>query len=128
MQELNDYLQGQIQSLRPFHAGVFRELLEEFWNRTRLEEFSPLNSEREINFLKAMSLDNWGTVDLWEIETAGIEFNLQAEFDNDPDMDPIIWESKVTYSMVKPLDDDQMQNLIDALDEAIDQTFEGDWN
>lgn len=86
--ELNEYLQTQINGLSPYYLNVFNYLVNEYHHRTHLEEFAPTNPERGINYVKEMILDFWGGTeeDLWGCQTVGLEFNLQAEIDNNPEL------------------------------------------
>ena len=83
---LNDYLEGQISVLSPKYLRAFEIFLDEYFHRTGSPEFAPENPERRVNFLKECAVNFWCVSDLWEIEAKGIEFNLQGDLDNIPDL------------------------------------------
>ena len=87
---LEDHLRAELSGLSPYYSRVFDYLLEEYFHRTHLDELEPSNSLRRVNYLIELGTHFWNCADLWEIQTIGIEFNLQAELDNNPELLEVI--------------------------------------
>lgn len=85
---LDQYLAGELYGLSAGYRRVFDDILGELWHRTGLPEYDPSNPATPVNFLKEL-LEEWVDVDLWETETSGIEFNLQCQIDNSPELQAV---------------------------------------
>ena len=85
---LEEHLHAEISGLSPYYSRVFDYFMDEYHHRTQVEDFAPENSDRRINYLKEMVIEFWGGTeeDLWGVQTSGLEFNLQADLDNQPEL------------------------------------------
>ena len=124
MENLNEYLDGQINALSDYDLFVFDTFMDEEFHRTGSEAIAPENPLRRVNHLKNIAVNLWNCENLGEIETAGIKFNLDADRDNNPQLleDYAYGENEISaldVAIAILKDDPRGVNVVPMLESAI---------